>query len=559
MNETNKNENNKKENNINKNEEETLFEYEVKEKIGEGSFSKVKLGIHKQTKRKVAIKIISKNKLTNKDKIHLKREIKILNSLNHPNIIKIYEIKEDNNNFYLIMEFCSKGDLFKYISKKNKLNEEEGSIIFYQIINGLEYLHNNLISHRDLKLENILLDNKKNIKIIDYNLSNFFLESNNCLLKTPCGSPCYAAPEMIKNKTYNAKFIDIWSVGIILYVILCGFLPFEDKNNRRLYQKIINGKVFLPNFLSDVARNIIESLLQKNYNKRINIKQIKKHPFYIMGEHLYNNKSYVNNENNNILNDKLNKINNENNSILNDDVNIENNILNEENNDKNNNKNNINNNEKQNKKNYKIKIQKRNNEEGNLTERFSINKFSFLSDYAINSLSKGKTKNNIILRKITVNKKLFIPKEKTKKERESSLEFEKNDFLSEHVKNLKLQNKDIQNNCYSVINENKNSYIYSFEEEKNYSFNKKISKNIFLNNSLRYKNNYVLTPPKNNIRRSFMKKFYFENKISSAPKTQKTYLKIKKNISKNNKSNLPKKLIGGLTERNYINSNFHIK
>ena len=538
MKENNINENNKIEKkNLNKKESEYIFDYEIKEKIGEGSFSKVKLGIHIPTKRKVAIKIISKLKLTKKEEIRLKREIQIVTQLNHQNIIKIYEIKEDKNNFYLIMEYYSEGDLYRFLSKYNKLNEEDASIIFYQIVNGVEYLHNNLICHRDLKLENILIDKKKNVKIIDYNLSNFFLESNGCILKTPCGSPYYAAPEMIKNKSYNAKSVDIWSIGIILYVILCGFLPFEDKNSRRLYQKIINSKIFIPNFLSDIARNIIENLLQKNCTKRYTIKQIKKHPFYIMGEYLYNNKINNNNNDNyikdNIINEKKIKDineNNLNNSKINEKI------------DKNDNN-----------------CIKKNYEKENLRETLNHNnKIYSYSDHKNKIVTQiNTTNNNNNNRKITVNKKLFKPKEisKNKKETESSLDLDKKDLFAEHLYKLKKitsgEENSYNNFYYSSINNNKNLYMYSFEEEKNCSFN--FSKNNF-NNSIR--NISVDIPSKNNIRKC-MKKFNNkekkEIKNSSAPKTQRTYLKIKKN------SKITKKMISGYTAKNFIINKFNIK
>ena len=519
--------------NLNKKECEYIFDYEIKEKIGEGAFSKVKLGIHIPTKKEVAIKIIPKLKLTKQDKIRLKREIKILHHLNHQNIIKIYEIKEDKNNFYLIMEYYSEGDLYKFLSKNNKLNEEDASIIFFQIVNGVEYLHNNFICHRDLKPENILIDKKKNLKIIDYNLSNFFLESNGCILKTPCGSPYYAAPEMIKNKSYNAKTVDIWSIGIILYVLLCGFLPFEDKNTRRLYQKIINGKVFIPNYLSDIARNIIENLLHKNCTKRYTIKQIKKHPFYIMGEYLYNNKISNNNNNDNYIKD--NNINNNKTKDIN-----ENNLNNTKINDKNDNN-----------------CIKKNFEEENLKETLNHNyKISSYSEHKKKIFTQVNTTNNNNTRKITVNKKLFKPKE-NKKERDSSLDLDKKDLFVEHLYNLKkitsAEENGYNNYYYSSINDNKTLHIYSFEEEKNCSFN--FSKNN-CNNSIR--NISVDIPSKNNIRKC-MKKLdnkekKIENKNSSAPKTQRTYLKIKKKIHKN-----IKKMISGYTEKKFIINKFNIK
>ena len=168
-----------------------LSNYQIKETLGKGTFSIVKLGINKITKEKVAIKILNKKKLLHiEDKTRIEREITFLKKLNHINVIKIYKINEDEEKYYIIMEFCENGELFNYIVARQKLNEDESSYFFYQLINGLDYIHHKKIVHRDLKPENLLLGKGNILKIVDFGLSNNYEEEK--LLSTPCGSPCYA-------------------------------------------------------------------------------------------------------------------------------------------------------------------------------------------------------------------------------------------------------------------------------------------------------------------------------------------------------------------------------
>ena len=266
-----------------------IGQYLIQKTIGQGTFGKVKLGIYIPTKEKVAIKILEKEKMTEKDdEIRVKREFDMLKEFNHPNVIMVTEIFESVDSFYSVMEFCEGGELFNYIVEKKRIPEDEASFFYYQIISGLEYIHSLGIVHRDLKPENLLLTHDHLIKIIDFGLSNYYKENNSELLITPCGSPCYASPEMVAGKKYDGIKIDIWSTGIILYAMLCGYLPFEDKDNDKLFNKIMECKVIFPHYISNNARDLIKKILVIDPNERISINDIKNHPFYKRGKFLFN-------------------------------------------------------------------------------------------------------------------------------------------------------------------------------------------------------------------------------------------------------------------------------
>ena len=276
------------------NGKEIVGDYLIKDIIGEGTFSKVKLGINMFTGKKVAIKILDKLKLIEEEGIErVLREIKISSELNHPNIIKIYNIIEDEKNYLVIMEYCEEGELFNYIVKKDRLSENESSFFYYQLINAVEYLHSKGIAHRDLKPENILLGENHIIKLIDFGLSNYFDDKK--LLITPCGSPCYASPEMIRGEDYNGADNDIWATGIILFAMLCGYLPFENddensENNNLLFKKILSGKLDYPDYLSNLSVDLMKKILVNSPKKRIKIDDIKKHKFYLKGKKIFEKK-----------------------------------------------------------------------------------------------------------------------------------------------------------------------------------------------------------------------------------------------------------------------------
>ena len=267
-----------------------LSDYEIKETIGKGTFSIVKLGINKITNEKVAIKILKKKKMQkNKDKLRLEREINILKRLHHINLIKIHKISEESDNYFIVMEYCENGELFNYIVAHERLSEEETAYFFYQLINGLDYIHHKNIVHRDLKPENLLLSQGNILKIVDFGLSNYYYPEEQ-LLSTPCGSPCYASPEMVCGNKYNGFKIDVWSCGIIIFAMICGYLPFEDPNNEILFKKIMKCKVDYPEYLSEEVLDILNKIIVIDPNKRINIEQIRQHPFYLKGKNEFKKK-----------------------------------------------------------------------------------------------------------------------------------------------------------------------------------------------------------------------------------------------------------------------------
>ena len=275
--------------NENKQREVMIGDYIVKHTIGKGTFSRVKLGINKYSGEKVAIKILDKLKIVEKEDLErIIREMRMLSELDNEHVIKVYQIYEDDNHYLIIMEYCEGGELFNYIVEKQKLSENETAFFFYQIIKGVEYIHSKGIAHRDLKPENLLLDKDKKIKIIDFGLSNYFDGIQK--LETPCGSPCYASPEMVGGNKYNGFFIDVWATGIILFAMLCGYLPFEDDNNDILFKQILSGKINYPSYLSEMSKDLHNKIIETEPEKRIKIEEIKKHPFYLLGKKLYDKK-----------------------------------------------------------------------------------------------------------------------------------------------------------------------------------------------------------------------------------------------------------------------------
>ncbi|KAG8366928.1 hypothetical protein BUALT_Bualt16G0019000 [Buddleja alternifolia] len=256
-----------------------LRNYKLGKTLGIGSFGKVKIAEHALTGHKVAVKILNRKKIKNMDmEEKVRREIKILRLFMHPHIIRLYEVVETHSDIYVVMEYVKSGELFDYIVEKGRLHEEEARIFFQQIISGVEYCHRNMVVHRDLKPENLLLDSKCNVKIADFGLSNIMRDGH--FLKTSCGSPNYAAPEVISGKLYAGPEVDVWSCGVILYALLCGTLPFDDENIPNLFKKIKGGIYTLPSHLSAGARDLIPRMLIVDPMKRMTIPEIRAHPWF---------------------------------------------------------------------------------------------------------------------------------------------------------------------------------------------------------------------------------------------------------------------------------------
>ena len=272
-----------------KNEYSIIENYIFQNDIGEGNFGKVKLCIFKKTGEKFAIKIMNKKRIEIIMKNKIFRENKIITKFHHLNVISVFEIIEDLSNYYIIMEYCEKGELFEYILSHQKLTEDECSLFFYQLINGVGHIHSMGVAHRDLKPENILLTDKNILKIIDFGLSHEFNEKSE-LLNTKCGSPSYASPEIILGKEYDGFKSDIWSCGIILYAMATGYLPFEGENNKILFREILECNPDIPIYLSEEIIDLISSILTKNPDERISIENIKKHEFYLKGKKLFEKK-----------------------------------------------------------------------------------------------------------------------------------------------------------------------------------------------------------------------------------------------------------------------------
>ncbi|KAL4884178.1 putative carbon catabolite derepressing protein kinase Snf1 [Aspergillus karnatakaensis] len=256
-----------------------LDQYHTVKVLGEGSFGKVKLAIHQVSGRQVALKTISRRKLLSRDMIgRVEREIQYLQLLRHPHIIKLYTVISTKTDIIMVLEYAER-ELFDYLVRRGRCNDAEARKFFQQIICAVEYCHRHKIVHRDLKPENLLIDRDKNVKIADFGLSNIMTDGN--FLKTSCGSPNYAAPEVISGKLYAGPEVDVWSCGVILYVLLVGRLPFDDDYIPALFKKIAAGNFHMPTYISTGAARLIRSMLQVHPVHRITIEDIRKDPWFL--------------------------------------------------------------------------------------------------------------------------------------------------------------------------------------------------------------------------------------------------------------------------------------
>ena len=234
----------------------SLDNYKVVKMIGKGAFGRVMLGIHKLTGKNVALKTIDKSYM--KDDFQRRKvfqEVFILKKIRHSNVIRLLEVFESENHFFMVMEYAGKGDLLRYVKQRGKLTESEARNIFRGLITGLAHCHCRSILHRDIKLDNILLDEKKEIKICDFGVSKICRKGRK--ITEQCGTPAYIAPEIIEDKGYFGFGVDVWSAGVLLYAVLQGQVPFKATSMQDLYRNILKAEFVFPTHISRDAKDLI--------------------------------------------------------------------------------------------------------------------------------------------------------------------------------------------------------------------------------------------------------------------------------------------------------------
>lgn len=252
--------------------------------LGKGSFAKVYHARNVKTSESVAIKVIDKDKIKKCGLMdQIIQEISVMKLVKHPNIVQLYEVMATKTKIYFVIEYVKGGELFKKV-QRGRLKEDVARTYFQQLISAVDFCHTRQVYHRDLKPENLLLDGSRNLKISDFGLSAL----PNCkrkdgLLHTICGTPAYVAPEVISQKGYDGAKADIWACGVILYVLLAGYLPFQDKNMMDMYKKICKAELKWPSWFSSDVRKLLRRILHPNPNRRISIEEIRTHPWFRIG------------------------------------------------------------------------------------------------------------------------------------------------------------------------------------------------------------------------------------------------------------------------------------
>ncbi|XP_028766470.1 CBL-interacting serine/threonine-protein kinase 5-like [Neltuma alba] len=260
--------------------------YEMGKLLGQGNFAKVYHGRNLVTNESVAIKVIKKERLEKgKDKLmkQIKREVSIMRLVRHPHIVELKEVMATKGKIFLVMEYVKGGELFAKVAK-GKLKEDLARKYFQQLISAVDFCHSRGVTHRDLKPENLFLDENEDLKVSDFGLSALPEQRrSDGMLVTPCGTPAYVAPEVLKKKGYDGSKADIWSCGVILYALLSGYLPFQGENVMRIYKKAFKAQYVLPDWISPEAKNLISKLLVVDPEKRYSIEDIMKDPWFQYG------------------------------------------------------------------------------------------------------------------------------------------------------------------------------------------------------------------------------------------------------------------------------------
>ena len=257
----------------------TIGNYVLHHTVGQGAFSRVRVGVHTPTQIRVAVKVLAKKGLKNAAaQERLRREIVAMSHSDHPFIAKFFDVLEDDTHVYLVQELASGGNMLNSVNSRGGLTEDQARKYFAQLLSAMEYLHHNLhVMHRDLKAENVLLDKYDNVRLIDFGLCNI-LQDEAQVMKTACGSPAYAPPEMIQGHAYNHT-ADTWSLGVLLFAIADCQLPFDDGNVQRLLQKIVYTEPRYPSTFSPELTDLLKRMLEKSPERRIPISEIRDHPW----------------------------------------------------------------------------------------------------------------------------------------------------------------------------------------------------------------------------------------------------------------------------------------
>lgn len=259
--------------------------YELGRTLGEGTFAKVKFARNTETGDNVAIKIVNKEKILKHKMVEqIKREISTMKLIKHPNVVQLYEVMASKTNIYIVLEFVTGGELFDKIFHQGKLKEDEARRYFQQLINAVDYCHSRGVFHRDLKPENLLLDSQGNLKVSDFGLSALPQQvREDGLLHTTCGTPNYVAPEVLNDKGYSGATADLWSCGVILYVLVAGYLPFDEQNLITMYKKIHKADFTCPAWFSPGVRKLLLRILDPNPKTRITIPEILQNDWFKKG------------------------------------------------------------------------------------------------------------------------------------------------------------------------------------------------------------------------------------------------------------------------------------
>lgn len=281
----------------NKTSKVLLQKYELGRLLGQGTFGKVYYGRSTITNQSVAIKVIDKDKVLKTDQTdNIKREISIMRMVKHPNIIHLYEVMATKSKIYFVIEYAKGGELFKKVAK-GKLKEDVAHKYFKQLISAVDFCHSRGVYHRDIKPENILLDENENLKVSDFGLSALAeSKRHDGLLHTTCGTPAYVAPEVIKRKGYDGSKADIWSCGVVLFVLLAGYVPFNDSNLMEMYRKISKAEFKCPNWFPKDVKRLLCKMLDPNPDTRISIDNIKQCSWFKYGPNGRQKKHHVTNQ-----------------------------------------------------------------------------------------------------------------------------------------------------------------------------------------------------------------------------------------------------------------------